>query len=138
MPCRFISYDAGAAIEVSCLLYLRFLAFWTEVRRSLRHQHSPDRCAAIHTWFAGALVHAVAKLKEPLAALGGQKGPKGKTPPPRWLPSAPPPCRRRAAAHAPLAAAKPPPWGGCRRETAPRRRKCCRPPARKPGSAATP
>src|ERR1017187_8202490 len=70
MPCRFISYDAGAAIEVSCLLYLRFLAFWTEVRRSLRHQHSPDRCAAIHTWFAGALVHAVAKLKEPLAALG--------------------------------------------------------------------
>jgi hypothetical protein len=70
MPCRFIFYDAGAATGVSCLLYLRFLAFRAEVRRSLRHQHSADQCAAIHTWLAGALVHAVAELKETLAALG--------------------------------------------------------------------
>src|ERR1039458_781901 len=69
MPCVVIFYDAGAPIGVSCLLYLRFLAFRAEVRRSLRHQNSPDQCAAVHTWLAGALVHAVAKLKEPLAAL---------------------------------------------------------------------
>src|ERR1017187_9921189 len=71
MPCRFISSDAGAATEVSCLLYLRFLAFRAEMRRSMRHQHSADQCAAIHTWLAGALVHPVAELEETLAALGG-------------------------------------------------------------------
>src|SRR5271157_287920 len=70
MPCRFIFYDAGAAIGVSCLLYLRFLAFRAEMRRALGHQHSPDGRAAIHAWFACALVHAVAELKEALAALG--------------------------------------------------------------------
>jgi len=33
-------------------------------------QHAADECAATYTWFAGTLVHAMAELKEPLAALG--------------------------------------------------------------------